>query len=138
MSRRLITTGSPFETAYGYSRAVVDRDLIFISGTTGYDYATMTLPEDVGQQARNIFTTIAQVLAEAGSGLQDVVRAQYFVTDRAFCEPVLAVCGEIFGQIRPAAGIYIVAGLLRPEMKVEIEVTARMPASAAYVDSRGP
>jgi enamine deaminase RidA (YjgF/YER057c/UK114 family) len=138
MSRRLITTGSPFETAYGYSRAVVDRDLIFISGTTGYDYATMTLPEDVGQQARNIFTTIAQVLAEAGSGLQDVVRAQYFVTDRAFCEPVLAVCGEIFGQIRPAAAIYIVAGLLRPEMKVEIEVTARMPAIAAYVDSRGP
>jgi enamine deaminase RidA (YjgF/YER057c/UK114 family) len=117
---------------------VVDRDLIFISGTTGYDYATMTLPEDVGQQARNIFTTIAQVLAEAGSGLQDVVRAQYFVTDRAFCEPVLAVCGEIFGQIRPAAGIYIVAGLLRPEMKVEIEVTARMPASAMYIDSRGP
>jgi enamine deaminase RidA (YjgF/YER057c/UK114 family) len=138
MSRRLITTGSPFETAYGYSRAVVDGDLIFVSGTTGYDYATMTMPDDVGQQTRNIFTTIAQVLAEAGSGLQNVVRAQYFVTDRAFCEPVLAVCGEFFGQIRPAAGIYVVAGLLKPEMKVEIEVTARLPASAAYVDSRGP
>lgn len=138
MSRRLITTGSPFETAYGYARAVVDRDLIFVSGTTGYDYTTMTMPTDVDEQARNIFATIAQVLAEAGSGLQDVVRAQYFVTDRAYCEPVLAVCGEIFGQIRPAAGIYVVAGLLKPEMKVEIEVTARMPSSAAYVDSRGP
>jgi enamine deaminase RidA (YjgF/YER057c/UK114 family) len=138
MSRRLITTGSPFETSFGYSRAVVDRDMIFVSGTTGYDYTTMTLPEDAAAQARNIFTTIAQVLSEAGSGLQDVVRAQYFVTDRSYCEPVLAVCGEVFSQIRPAAGIYIVAGLLRPEMKVEIEVTARMPASAAYVDSRGP
>ena len=138
MSRRLISTGSPFETAYGYSRAVVDRDMIFVSGTTGYDYATMTLPDDAGQQARNIFTTIAQVLAEAGSGLQDVVRAQYFVTDRSHCEPVLAVCGEIFGQIRPAAAIYVVAGLLRPEMKVEIEVTARLPASAMYNDARGP
>lgn len=128
MSRRLITTGSPFEAAYGYSRAVVDRDMVFVSGTTGYDYATMTMPEDAGQQARNIFATLAQVLAEAGSGLQDVVRAQYFVTDRAFCEPVLAICGEVFGQIRPAAGIYVVAGLLRPEMKVEIEVTARLTA----------
>ena len=131
MSRRLITTGSPFETAYGYSRAVIDGDMIFVSGTTGYDYTTMTLPEDAGQQARNIFKTLAQVLTEAGSGLQDVVRAQYFVTDRSYCEPVLAVCGEVFGQIRPAAAIYVVAGLLKPEMKVEIEVTARLPAGSS-------
>jgi enamine deaminase RidA (YjgF/YER057c/UK114 family) len=126
LTRRLITTGSPFETAFGYSRAVVDGDLVFVSGTTGYDYATMTLPEDAAAQTRNIFRTLAAVLEEAGSSLEQVVRAQYFVTDRAYCEPVLMVCGEVFGQIRPAAGIYVVAGLLKPEMKVEIEVTARV------------
>lgn len=126
MSRRLITTGSPFETAFGYSRAVVDGDLVFVSGTTGYDYITMTLPDDPAEQARNIFRTLASVLAEAGSSLEQVMRAQYFVTDRAYCEPVLQVCGDVFGAIRPAAGIYVVAGLLKPEMKVEIEVTARL------------
>ncbi|AOO84798.1 RidA family protein [Bosea vaviloviae] len=124
--RRLISTGSPFETAFGYSRAVIDGDLIFVSGTTGYDYASMTLPEDAAEQARNIFRTLDAVLAEAGSSLAQVVRAQYFVIDRAYCEPVLSVCGEVFGQIRPAAGIYVVAGLLKPEMKIEIEVTARL------------
>jgi enamine deaminase RidA (YjgF/YER057c/UK114 family) len=126
MSRRLISTGSPFETAFGYSRAVIDGDLVFVSGTTGYDYVTMTLPEDAAAQARNIFRTIEAVLEEAGASLAGVVRAQYFVTDRAYCEPVLAVCGEVFREVRPAAGIYVVAGLLKPEMKVEIEVTARL------------
>lgn len=124
--RRLISTGSPFETAFGYSRAVIDGDLVFVSGTTGYDYVTMTLPEDAAAQARNIFRTIEAVLEEAGASLAGVVRAQYFVTDRAYCEPVLAVCGEVFREVRPAAGIYVVAGLLKPEMKVEIEVTARL------------
>ncbi|MGL4440520.1 MAG: RidA family protein [Bosea sp. (in: a-proteobacteria)] len=126
MTRRLISTGSPFETAFGYSRAVVDGDFVFVSGTTGYDYATMTLPEDVTAQTRNIFKTLAAVLTEAGLSLSQVVRAQYFVTDRASCEPVLAVCGEAFGEIRPAAGIYVVCGLLKPDMKIEIEVTARV------------
>ncbi len=126
MTRRLISTGSPFETAFGYSRAVIDGDLVFVSGTTGYDYVTMTLPEDAAAQARNIFRTLEAVLAEAGASLAGVVRAQYFVTDRAYCEPVLAVCGEVFRAVRPAAGIYVVAGLLQPEMKVEIEVTARL------------
>jgi enamine deaminase RidA (YjgF/YER057c/UK114 family) len=130
MTRRLISTGSPFENAHGYSRAVVDGDLVFVAGTTGYDYASMIMPEDVGQQTRNIFATITAVLAEAGSTLADIVRAQYFVTDRADCAPVLAVCGEMLGHIRPAAGIYIVAGLLKPEMKIEIEVTARLPPRA--------
>jgi enamine deaminase RidA (YjgF/YER057c/UK114 family) len=125
-ARRLISTGSPFETAFGYSRAVIDGDLVFVSGTTGYDYVTMTLPDDAAEQARNIFRTLDAVLTEAGSSLAQVVRAQYFVTDRSYCEPVLAVCGEIFGAIRPAAGIYVVMGLLKPEMKVEIEVTARL------------
>jgi enamine deaminase RidA (YjgF/YER057c/UK114 family) len=124
--RRLISTGSPFETAFGYSRAVIDGDLVFVSGTTGYDYVTMTLPEDAAEQARNIFRTLDAVLTEAGSSLSQVVRAQYFVTDRSYCEPVLAVCGEVFRYIRPAAGIYVVLGLLKPEMKVEIEVTARL------------
>lgn len=126
MPRQLISTGSPFETAFGYSRAVIDGGFVFVSGTTGYDYATMTMPEDPAEQARNIFATIAKVLEEAGGSLADVVRAQYFVTDRTYCEPVLTVCGEIFGAIRPAAGIYVVAGLLQPEMKVEIEVTAKL------------
>ncbi|WP_441476887.1 RidA family protein [Bosea sp. 2KB_26] len=124
--RRLISTGSPFELAFGYSRAVVDGDLVFVSGTTGYDYVTMTMPEDPAEQARNIFRTLDAVLTEAGSALSNVVRAQYFVTDRSYCEPVLTVCGEIFGQVRPAAGIYVVSGLLKPEMKVEIEITARL------------
>lgn len=126
--RRLISTGSPFERAFGYSRAVVDGDLVFVSGTTGYDYASMTMPDDAAAQARNIFRTLNDVLVEAGSALNRVVRAQYFVTDRAFCEPVLSVCGEVFCEIRPAAGIYVVAGLLKAEMKVEIEVTARLAA----------
>ena len=136
MTRHLISTGSPFEATFGYSRAVIDGDMAFVSGTTGYDYATMTLPEDVAQQTRNIFATLAQTLAQGGFTLADVVRAQYFVTDRAFCEPVLAVCGEVFGQIRPAAGIYVVAGLLKPEMKVEIEVTARRRSTVLPVEQQ--
>jgi enamine deaminase RidA (YjgF/YER057c/UK114 family) len=125
VTRRLLSTGSPFEMAFGYSRAVVDGDLVFVSGTTGYDYATMTMPEDPAEQTRNIFRTVAGVLADAGSSLERIVRCQYFVTDRAFCEPVLKVCGEILRAIRPAASIYVVSGLLKPEMKVEIEFTAR-------------
>lgn len=126
MTRRLISTGSPFETTYGYSRAVVEPPFVFISGTTGYDYASMTMPEDVAQQTRNIFKTAAQVLQEAGSGLEHISRIQIFVTDPAFCEAVLTVCGEALHAIRPASGIYVVAGLLKPEMKVEIEITAKI------------
>ena len=124
--RRLISTGSPFEKSFGYSRAVVDGDFVFISGTTGYDYKTMIMPDDPAEQTRNIFKTVEAVLKEAGSSMQQILRAQYFVTDRSYCEPVLAVCGEVLGEIRPAGGIYIVAGLLRSEMKVEIEITARV------------
>ena len=126
MTRRLISTGSPFEKAFGYSRAVVDGDLVFISGTTGYDYKTMIMPDDPVEQTRNIFKTVEAVLKEAGSSMQQILRAQYFVTDRSYCEPVLSVCGEVLGDIRPAGAVYIVAGLLRPEMKVEIEITARI------------
>ena len=124
MTRRLISTGSPFETAAGYSRAVVDGDFCFVAGTTGYDYATMTMPDATEEQARNCFHTIARVLEEAGFALADVVRATYYVTDRADAERVLPICGEFLANIRPAATLLIVAGLLKPEMKVEIEVTA--------------
>lgn len=125
MTRRLISTGSPFERAFGYSRAVVEGDMCFVAGTTGYDYETMELPEDAGAQTRNIFRTIGKVLGEAGFAMADIVRAQYFVTDRAHCDAVLGVCGEVLAEIRPAAAIYVIGGMLKPEMKVEIEVTAR-------------
>jgi enamine deaminase RidA (YjgF/YER057c/UK114 family) len=86
----------------------------------------MIMPDDPAEQTRNIFKTVEKVLADAGSSMSQILRAQYFVTDRAYCEPVLAVCGDVLGDVRPAGGIYIVAGLLRPEMKVEIEITARV------------
>jgi enamine deaminase RidA (YjgF/YER057c/UK114 family) len=124
--RRLISTGSPFETAYGYSRAVVDGDYVFVAGTTGYDYAKMEMPEDVTAQAHNCFATIAKVLADAGSSLEATVRATFYVTDASYQEPVLRVCSEHLRAIRPATTIMAVSALLKPEMKVEIEVTARV------------
>jgi enamine deaminase RidA (YjgF/YER057c/UK114 family) len=124
--RRLVSTGSPFERTHGYSRAVIAGGEVHIAGTTGYDYAAMTMPEDAAEQARNIYATFAAVLKEAGGSLADIVRLRTFVTDAAFCEPVLKVQGEVFGTIRPAATIIIIAGLLRPEMKVEIEADARL------------
>jgi len=125
MTRRLISTGSPFEKTGGFSRAVVDGDFCFVAGTTGYDYATMQIPPDVAEQTRNCFRTIARVLDEAGFGLADVVRARYYILDRTDADAVLAVCGEVFRDIRPAAAIFVISGLLRPEMRVEIEVTAK-------------
>ncbi len=129
MSRRLISTGSPFEQKAGYSRAVVDGDFCFVAGTTGYDYATMAMPDDIAAQTHNCFKTIAGVLADAGFSLADVVRATYYVTDRADMNPVLAICGQHLGEIRPAATIMVVTALYRPEMKVEIEVTAKRRSS---------
>ena len=125
MSRRLISTGSPFEKAAGYSRAVIDGDFAFVAGTTGYDYATMTMPADVASQTRNCFGTIEAALKDGGFAMVDIVRAIYYVTDARNADSVLAVCGEVLGDIRPAATILVVVGLYKPEMKVEIEVTAR-------------
>jgi len=125
MARRLISTGSPFERQGGYSRAVADGDFCFVAGTTGYDYAAMTMPETSAEQAGNAFRTIAAVLEEAGFALSDIVRATYYIVDPADADAVLSVCGKVLGDIRPAATIVVVAGLLRPEMKVEIEVTAK-------------
>ena len=125
MTRRLISTGSPFEKTAGYSRAVIDGDFAFVAGTTGYDYGTMTMPADVTSQTRNCFKTIEAALKDGGFAMADIVRATYYVTDAGNAEAVLAVCGEVLGDIRPAATILTVAGLYKPEMKVEIEVTAR-------------
>ncbi len=123
MPRRLISTGSPFEKTAGYSRAVVDGDWCFVSGTTGYDYAAMTMPESVEDQARNCLTTIARALGEAGFAMADVLRARYYVTDRAFVTTVFPILGEVFGDVRPAATM-VIAELIEPAMKIEIEVTA--------------
>jgi enamine deaminase RidA (YjgF/YER057c/UK114 family) len=124
MPRRLISTGSPLEKSAGYSRAVVEGDFCFVAGTTGYDYATMTMPERIEDQTRNCFRTIARALDDAGFALADVARATYYVTSRADADLVLPVCGEFLADIRPAATLLIVAGLYKPDMKVEIEVTA--------------
>jgi enamine deaminase RidA (YjgF/YER057c/UK114 family) len=125
MSRQLVSTGSPFEKVAGYSRAVLDGDFAFVSGTTGYDYTTMTMPADVTTQSRNCFKTIGAALAEGGFAMADIVRATYYITDPKDADAHFAVCGEVLGEIRPAATLLVVAGLLKPEMKVEIEVTAK-------------
>jgi enamine deaminase RidA (YjgF/YER057c/UK114 family) len=125
MSRRLISTGSPFEKTAGFSRAVVDGDFCFVAGTTGYDYTTMIMPADVTSQSRNCFKTIAAALQNAGFAMTDIVRAAYYITDIKDVDAHFAVCGEVLGDIRPAATLLVVAGLLKPEMKVEVEVTAK-------------
>lgn len=125
MPRRLISTGSPFEKTAGYSRAVIDGDMAFVAGTTGYDYATMMMPEDVTSQTRNCFKTIEAALKEGGFAMADIVRATYYVTDVKYADEHFKVCGEVLGEIRPAATLLVVASLLKPEMKVEIEVTAK-------------
>lgn len=123
MTRRLISSGSPFETQAGYSRAVVAGDWCFVAGTTGYDPETRAMPEAAADQARNALKVIAAALAEADLTLADVVRATYYFTDAAYWDEVGPVLGEAFAGIRPAASA-IVVGLVKPEMKVEIEVTA--------------
>jgi enamine deaminase RidA (YjgF/YER057c/UK114 family) len=126
MTRRLISTGSPFEKTAGYSRAVIEGDFAFVAGTTGYDYTTMIMPADITSQARNCFKTIEAALAEGGFAMTDIVRATYYITDAKEADTLLAVCGEVLGNIRPAATLLVVAGLYKPEMKVEIEVTAKL------------
>ena len=121
--RRLITTGSPFEERFAYSRAVVQGDWCFCAGTTGYDYDTMTMPEDPAEQTRNVFRTIAKVLEEAGFSLADLVRIQVTVTDPAHWEASAHVVREYLGDIRPA-NTAVVGQLVSPEMKIEIEATA--------------
>lgn len=123
MTKRLISTGSAFEAAAGYSRAVATDTRCYVAGTTGYDYASMTLPDDLESQARNTLGTIEKALGEAGFSMADVVRVRTYVSDRAHARPMMAILSEAFGDIRPASTM-AVAELIEPEIKVEIEVTA--------------
>ncbi len=122
--RRLISSGSRFEAEIGYSRAVVEGDWVFVAGTTGFDYAAMTIAPDVREQAAQAMRTISAALEEAGSSVRDVVRVRYIVPEAADFEPCWPVLLEWFGTVRPAATM-MVAGLADPRMKIEIEVTAR-------------
>lgn len=124
--RHLISSGSPFEEKAGFSRAVVDGPWCFVSGTAGYDYATMTMPDGVAEQTHNIFKTLEETLQQHGFGLKHVIKATYILADSAYADPFLEVCGEYFGAIRPAVTLMI-AGLYRPEIKVDIDVTAYRP-----------
>ena len=124
--RKRISTGSPFEERIGYSRAVVADGWVFVAGTTGYDYSTMSMPEDVVDQCKNALHTIENALKEAGASLDDVVRVRYILPDAKDWPVCWPVTSEAFGRARPAATM-IVAGLQEPEMKIEIEVTARLP-----------
>ena len=122
-TRTLISSGSTFEKEVGYSRAVVQGDWVFVSGTTGFDYATMTIADDVRAQAEQCLKNIEAALRQAGASLRDVVRVTYVLPDgKQFpeCWPVLR---RYFGEIRPAATM-ISANLLDPRMRIEIEVTA--------------
>lgn len=123
MARRRIDQGSPFEQAIGYSRAVVDGPWVFVSGTTGFDYATMTISPDVVEQARQTLANIDAALAEAGASADDVVRVRYLLPDPDDFEPCWPVLRDHFGAVRPAATMMVV-GLADERMRIEIEVTA--------------
>jgi enamine deaminase RidA (YjgF/YER057c/UK114 family) len=129
MTRRLISSGSRFEEEIGYSRAVVDGDLVFVSGTTGFDYATMTIAPDVVAQCEQCFRNIAAALAQAEAGMEDVVRVVFYLPDRADWPPCWPVVRRWLGAARPAATM-LVAGLQAPEMRIEIEITARLRSPA--------
>ncbi|AHB48455.1 endoribonuclease L-PSP [Hyphomicrobium nitrativorans NL23] len=124
--RKLISSGSPFELEMGYSRAVVDGRWVFVSGTTGFNYETMSISEDVTAQADQCFRNIAKALEQAGASLADVVRVKYIFTSPQDFKPCLPVMKTYFGEVRPAATL-IIAGLVDPAMKIEIEVTALKP-----------
>jgi enamine deaminase RidA (YjgF/YER057c/UK114 family) len=127
MTRRLISSGSRFEAEIGYSRAVVDGDWIFVAGTTGFDYATMTISDDVVAQCEQALKTIAAALKDAGGAMADIVRVHYILPNRDDFPPCWPVLRQYLGDIRPAATM-IQAGLADPKMLIEIEVTARRTA----------
>ncbi len=127
MTRRSISSGGRFEAAAGYSRAVALDGWVHVAGTTGADPATGAIPDDAVEQARLAFGIIEAALAEAGAAFADVVRVTYYLTDAADFPALMPVFGEVFGDIRPAATAVVVAGLVDPAMKIEIEVTAQCP-----------
>jgi enamine deaminase RidA (YjgF/YER057c/UK114 family) len=124
LTRRLISSGSSFEAQIGYSRAVVDGDWVFVSGTTGFDYAAMTIAEGIVEQTEQCLKNIGAALDQAGSGFEDVVRVTYVLPVAAEFEACWPVLRKYFGTVRPAA-MMISAGLADPRMRIEIEVTAR-------------
>ncbi|HME93028.1 MAG TPA: RidA family protein [Methylomirabilota bacterium] len=123
MTRKRISSGSTFEKQIGYSRAVVAGDWVLVSGTTGFDYATMSIADDILQQTEQCLKNIEAALREAGSSLRDVVRVTYILPDGAEFERCWPVLRQYFGEVRPAATM-ISAGLADPRIKIEIEVTA--------------
>ncbi|MEZ0304039.1 MAG: RidA family protein [Hyphomicrobiaceae bacterium] len=124
MARKLISSGSRFEAEIGYSRAVVDGDWVFVSGTTGFDYATMTISDDIVAQCEQAMRNIDAALKEAGASMADVVRVTYILPRREDFEPCWPVLKKYLGDVRPAATM-IQAGLADPRILIEIEVTAR-------------
>jgi enamine deaminase RidA (YjgF/YER057c/UK114 family) len=129
MARRLISSGSTFEAEIGYSRAVVDGDWIFVSGTTGFDYKAMTIANSVTEQTEQCLRNIQSALAEAGSSLRDVIRVTYVLPDAGEFPQCWPILRKYFGEVRPAA-MMISAGLADPRMRIEIEVTARRQAGS--------
>lgn len=127
MSRRLISSGSRFEAEIGYSRAVLADGWVFVAGTTGFDYATMEISQEVAAQAEQTFRNIDAALRQAGATMADVVRVHYILPDAGLWEACWPVTRAWLGEVRPAATM-IVAGLQDPRMKIEIEVTARLPS----------
>lgn len=137
MTRRLISSGSKFEQDIGYSRAVVDGEWIFVSGTTGFNYATMTIDGDVVAQCEQTLKNIEAALTQAGAGFKDVVRVHYLITKAEDFERCWPVVGKAFGSVRPAI-VVMVVGLTDPRMKIEIEVTARVRKAAAKAKPARP
>jgi len=136
MPRRLISSGSSFEKSIGYSRAVVDGDRVIVSGTTGFDYATMTISDDVVAQCEQALKNIEAALKQAGATFRDVVRVTYLLTDAANFERCWPAMGQAFGEVRPACTAMVV-GLVDARMKIEIEVTA-LKRKAAPAAARSP
>lgn len=124
MSRKQISSGSKFEAEIGYSRAIVDGDWIWVSGTTGFNYETMTISDDAAEQADQTFRNIKAAMEKAGFSLEDVVRVTYIFPNGADFEPCWPVFRKYLGETRPAATA-MVAQLIDPRMKVEIEVTGK-------------
>jgi enamine deaminase RidA (YjgF/YER057c/UK114 family) len=123
MTRRLISSGSKFEQDIGYSRAVVDGEWVLVSGTTGFNYTTMTIEDDVVAQCEQTLKNIEAALKQAGASFKDVVRVHYLITKAEDFERCWPVVGKAFGDVRPAI-VVMVVGLTDPRMKIEIEVTA--------------
>jgi len=130
MARKLISSGSTFEQEIGYSRAVVDGDWVFVSGTTGYDYSDMSIADDVVSQCDQCLQNIADALKEAGCSMKDVVRVHYILPDASEFESCWPLLKRYFGDVRPAATMFS-AGLASPQMRIEIEVTARIGSANA-------